>query len=256
MINQPTALGTYRANTQQLSNNDTMSKNSTHRDAFSRSLRRISVMLSRALPAQPTRLTIQQLTLFALLAVSLGMSEFTAAAPLNAPSQMQFNTSSKAQINGSLPAKFTVQFTLPVIQQQPYHRPYVAVWIETPSRQPLHTLAFWHEQSDWYKDLRQWWRKIGRKQSPAFDAASGATRKPGTYTLKWNGILNSGEPLPAGEYVLHLETAREKGSREYLRLPFSWSPNQPLQSGQANHYQTAGKAELGNVHIYIQPSTN
>lgn len=256
MINQSTALGTYRANTPQLSNNDTVSENSIHRYAFSRSLRRISVMLSRALPAQPIRLTIQKFTLFSLLAVSLGMSAFAIAAPLNAPSQMQINASSEKQIKGSLPAKFTVQFTLPDIQQQPYHRPYVAVWIETPSRQPLHTLAFWHEQSDWYKDLRQWWRKIGRKQTQAFDAASGATRKPGTYTLTWDATLNSGEQLPAGEYVLHLETAREKGSREYLRLPFSWSPSQPLKSKQANHYQTAGKTELGNVHIYIQSSTN
>lgn len=149
----------------------------------------------------------------------------------------------------NLTPQLKVQLTLPEINEQPYHRPYVAVWVETPKRKPVHTLAFWREQPDWFKDLRQWWRKIGRKNTPNYDAATGATRKPGTYTLIWDGKLASGNILAAGEYVLHVESAREKGSREYVRLPFTYTLNKESQ------FSTSGKTELGNITLFITPNS-
>ena len=139
-----------------------------------------------------------------------------------------------------------VSIDIPKINSTPYHKPYIAVWIETPKRKGVHTLAFWKEQSDWFKDLRQWWRKIGRNKSPNYDAVTGATRKPGTYQLTWDGALVSGKQITAGKYVLHIEAVREQGGREYIR--------QVIYLGQKNtqNYTLSGKAELGKIAISIK----
>lgn len=142
--------------------------------------------------------------------------------------------------------ELSIKLEIPTISTSPYHKPYIAVWIETPKRKGVHTLAFWKEQSDWFKDLRQWWRKIGRKNAPNFDAATGATRKPGIYTLFWDGSTNTGEKIPNGDYVLHIESVREQGSREYIRQTFTFGLNQP------QHYVLQGKAELGSITISIK----
>ncbi|NMP30714.1 DUF2271 domain-containing protein [Thalassotalea sp. M1531] len=139
-----------------------------------------------------------------------------------------------------------VSVEIPQIKANPYHKPYVAIWVETKRRKGVHTLAFWKEQPDWFKDLRQWWRKIGRDKTPNYDAVTGATRKPGTYQLTWDGQLNSGENVPAGQYVLHIEAVREQGSREYIRQIITLGDN------QTQTYQLQGKTELGSVQISIK----
>ncbi len=141
----------------------------------------------------------------------------------------------------------TVSVEIPDIKTSPYHKPYVAVWIETPKREGVHTLAFWRQQADWFKDLRQWWRKIGRNQSPDYQAVAGATRKPGVYSLQWDGKLTSGKMLPAGEYLLHVESVREQGSREYLQQAFTY----PSDNKQV--FTIEGKQEIGTVTLSIQP---
>lgn len=138
-----------------------------------------------------------------------------------------------------------IKITIPEIKSTPYHRPYVAVWLENTQRKGIHTFAFWREQEDWFKDLRQWWRKIGRKNKPNYDGVSGATRKPGEYLLSWNGVLASGETLANGDYVLHFESVREQGSREYLRQKIS------VQTGVSQSYVLQGKHELGSISVKV-----
>ena len=139
-----------------------------------------------------------------------------------------------------------VEIEIPAIKANPYHKPYIAVWVETQKRKGVHTLAFWKEQPDWFKDLRQWWRKIGRSKSPDYDAVTGATRKPGKYLLNWDGTLVSGKALAAGNYVLHIESVREQGGREYLRQKFSFG------KGQRQSFTLQGKTELGKINITIK----
>jgi len=145
----------------------------------------------------------------------------------------------------SFAEELSLSVEIPAITTEPYHRPYVAIWLETPKRKGVHTFAFWKEHADWFKDLRQWWRKIGRKNVPAYDAVTGATRKPGIYKLSWQGELSSGELVPAGNYVLHIEAVREQGSREYLRQAIT------LGKKQQQNYQLQGTAELGRISISI-----
>ena len=64
----------------------------------------------------------------------------------------------------SLPesAKLDVQFELPKIDTTMYARPYVAVWVEDSSRKSVKTIELWVGKDEWLKDLRSWWRKVGR----------------------------------------------------------------------------------------------
>jgi hypothetical protein len=47
--------------------------------------------------------------------------------------------------------------------------------------------------------------------------------------------------LPAGDYTLHLEAAREGGGREQLKLPLHWPLQQPLL--------LQGQRELGQIRV-------
>ncbi|RZF90896.1 DUF2271 domain-containing protein [Pseudoalteromonas sp. CO302Y] len=111
----------------------------------------------------------------------------------------------------------TVEFTLPELDVSPYHRPYVALWLETPERKHVTTIALWVEKAEWFKDLRQWWRKAGRSND-SFDGVTGATKRPGTYTIKWQGKDLKGNPVKPGSYLLNVEVVREEGGRDYTRV--------------------------------------
>ncbi|WP_462146353.1 DUF2271 domain-containing protein [Pseudoalteromonas gelatinilytica] len=114
-------------------------------------------------------------------------------------------------------AKLTVEFTLPELDVSPYHRPYVALWLETPERKHVTTIALWVEKAEWFKDLRQWWRKAGRSNDN-FDGVTGATKRPGTYTIEWQGKDLKGNPVKPGSYLLNVEVVREEGGRDYTRV--------------------------------------
>jgi hypothetical protein len=114
-------------------------------------------------------------------------------------------------------AQLEIELTLPDLNVQPYHRPYVAVWLETPERKHVTTLALWVQKAEWFKDLRQWWRKAG-KSNINFDGISGATKRAGTYTIDWQGNDLDGNPVKPGKYLLNIEVVREEGGRDYARI--------------------------------------
>lgn len=140
-----------------------------------------------------------------------------------------------------------VSITLPRLNVAAYHRPYVAVWIERPDNTAVRTLTVWYEISnvaegkDWLKDIRTWWRRGGRSLSLPADGISSATRAPGTHTVRVPGSRLSA--LPAGDYVLVVEAARELGGREAVRVPFRW--------GAANTARGTGSTELGAVAVTV-----
>ncbi|MGH1470685.1 MAG: DUF2271 domain-containing protein [Cellvibrionaceae bacterium] len=137
--------------------------------------------------------------------------------------------------------KLEVAFSLPKLDVDPYHRPYVAVWVETLERKPVATLAVWHEKDTWLKDLRQWWRKIGRRGDASLDQVTGATRKPGQYVVGWNGLDSKGKLVAAGDYLLNIESVREEGGRTYSR--------EKISIGKKATIEIAPDLELGKVTI-------
>lgn len=148
----------------------------------------------------------------------------------------------------ALAADLQVTVEIPRIASASYHRPYVALWIEREDQTNARTLAVWYDQAlpngegkDWLKDLRTWWRKGGRAMAMPADGVSGPTKAPGRQTVTIPGARL--RDLPAGQYTLVAEAARELGGREVVRVPFRW--------GAPNTGAASGSTELGAVRVAV-----
>lgn len=157
-------------------------------------------------------------------------------------------TAAAAAVAGpALAADLTVSVEIPRLSVAAYHRPYVAVWIERPDNTAVRTLAVWYEVSnlaegkDWLKDMRTWWRRGGRSLTLPMDGVSSATKAPGRHAVAVPGARL--RDLPAGDYVVVVEAARELGGREVVRVPFRW--------GAANTARATGSTELGAVSVAV-----
>jgi hypothetical protein len=153
----------------------------------------------------------------------------------------------------AMAADLTVKFELPQLNVAEYHKPYVAIWIERADQSVVNTLAVLYDVkkrdnagTKWVKDLRTWWRKAGRDVTLPMDGVSGATRTAGVQTLTFPAARAGLDKLPAGDYKLVIEAAREAGGRELVRVPFHWEPNAKVAAA------VAGKEELGAVSLAIQ----
>lgn len=154
----------------------------------------------------------------------------------------------------SFAADLSVSVELPRLQVAEYHKPYVAVWIENDSNKVVSNLAVWYdldmrnnEGEKWLKDMRQWWRRTGRNLYLPVDGMSGATRGPGTHQMRFSLEQAQLQNLPAGNYRLRVEAAREVGGRELINLPFTWPQT------KATTFKQAGNSELGAISFTINP---
>lgn len=136
-----------------------------------------------------------------------------------------------------------INLELPAIAAEPYHRPYVAIWLENSDRKAVATVALWWQKDTWLKDLRQWWRKVGRDGTEGIDAYTGATRKPGNYTLKWAPVDTKGKALPPGKYILNFEASREEGGRDHVK--------QEIELGKASEFKIPATKEIGAITINV-----
>jgi hypothetical protein len=151
-------------------------------------------------------------------------------------------------------AELALKVEIPRLPVAEYHRPYTAMWVERADHAFAANLAVWYdlkkkdnEGTKWLKDMRQWWRKSGRELQMPVDGLSGATRAPGEHALVFDAGKSALGTLPAGDYALVVEAAREGGGREVLRLPFQWPPT------AAQHASAQGGNELGSVTLNLQP---
>jgi hypothetical protein len=153
-----------------------------------------------------------------------------------------------------LAADLDLRLQIPQLDVAEYHRPYVAVWLERPDQSVAANLAVWYdlkkrdnEGEKYLKDLRQWWRRSGRDLQMPADGVSGATRVVGEYELKFTPGQAPLADLPAGQYQLVVEAAREAGGHELLKIPFTW----PVQ--KAESLQAQGATELGSISLALKP---
>lgn len=163
----------------------------------------------------------------------------------------QFTVTAVAAASVATPAlaqRIDVTITIPRLTVAEYHRPYVAIWVEQTGGPMQRTLGVWYdhdmpkgEGNKWLRDLRTWWRKAGRTMTMPANGISGPTRAPGPQRQSFN--LGN---LPAGQYQLMVEVAREVGGRELVRLPFNWPA-----AGNAT-VRGAGTTELGAVTATIR----
>ncbi|TXG93418.1 MAG: DUF2271 domain-containing protein [Rhodocyclaceae bacterium] len=155
----------------------------------------------------------------------------------------------------AMAGELTVTVEIPRLKVAEYHKPYVAIWIETADGKAVSNLDVWYDidlkgkeaGTKWLPDLRTWWRKSGRTLAMPANGISGPTQGPGSYTLKFpEGARPLGKLAP-GAYKLQIEAAREVGGRELLSIPFQW-PAKGTRTASAK-----GQSELGAVTLTVKP---
>lgn len=158
----------------------------------------------------------------------------------------------------SAPAAWAGSLTLgvevPRLDVVEYHRPYVAAWIERADGSVATTLTVWYdtkmrngEGTKWLKDMRQWWRRTGRDLQMPLDGVSAPTKPVGKHQLTFSEGTAALPNLPAGEYKLMVEAAREVGGRELVSVAFTWP------AAKATQYVEKGKTELGEITLEVKP---
>lgn len=154
----------------------------------------------------------------------------------------------------ALAAELAVNIEVPQLNVAEYHRPYLAAWMENAEQKVVANLTVLYDVrkkdnggAKYLKDMRQWWRKAGRELALPMDGVSGATRGPGSYTLTFPVARAALDKLPAGQYQLVLEAAREAGGRELVKVPLQWPPTAPVS------VPARGKEELGAVLVQLKP---
>lgn len=156
--------------------------------------------------------------------------------------------------------ELTVDFELaPATGGGRYRRPYVAIWLEDSDSFPVRTALLWLTTKDpgprWHRDLLRWYRNDGvRKVADGTDligTLAAATRTPGKYKAVFDGKDDAGKPLPAGDYTLYVEVAREHGTYQLIRQPLklgadpiattNLKPNAEIKSATFEYRRAAAK---------------
>lgn len=146
----------------------------------------------------------------------------------------------------------TLEITIPRLQVAEYHKPYVAVWLEDQQRNTTQ-IAVWYDVEmengkgeEWLADLRQWWRRGGRKLEVPIDGITGATKGPGSHQLSLD-LASVLKNQTAGEYKLRVEASREVGGRELLQIPITLPVN-----AKNLPVTVTGKRELDKITLTIE----
>jgi thiamine biosynthesis lipoprotein len=134
----------------------------------------------------------------------------------------------------------SLNYILPSFQSQgSYSRPYVAIWITDQKQILRKNLLLLGDEQRWSRENSRWWRQVGRAYPKLVDGVVRPTRAPGEYRITWDGHDDAGMPLPAGDYVLHVEAARQNGGHDYQTLPFTL--------GTAKTMELPSKGEIGKL---------
>ena len=134
--------------------------------------------------------------------------------------------------------------TIPKIDVEKYRAPYVNVWITDSDKKLVRTLAVWGKDDKWINSNYVWWRRYGR-QMTNLDAVAKPSRQPGHYKLAWDGKDDHGKAVKAGQYQIHIETAREHGDHSYQTMTLD-------VKAKASNQTLAAQKEIGAVKLNFQ----
>ncbi|OTG76616.1 thiamine biosynthesis protein ApbE [Acinetobacter sp. ANC 4169] len=137
-----------------------------------------------------------------------------------------------------------VDLTIPKIDVEKYRAPYVSVWVTDANKKIVRTLAVWGKDEKWINSNYVWYRRYGR-QMPNLDAVAKPSRQPGHYKLAWDGKDETGKPVAAGKYLIHIETSREHGDHSYQTFDLD-------VKAKASNQTLAAQKEIGAVKLNFQ----
>ena len=137
-----------------------------------------------------------------------------------------------------------LDLTIPKLDVEKYRAPYVVVWVTDKDKKIVRTLAVWGKDEKWVNTNYVWWRRYGR-QMPNLDAVAKPSRQPGNYKLAWDGKDDNGKPVQAGQYQIHVETAREHGDHSYQTFDLN-------VNAKASNQTLAAQKEIGALKLNFQ----
>ncbi len=122
-----------------------------------------------------------------------------------------------------------VNLELALIQGQRIYRPFVAIWIEDEAKKPVKNIAVWYNKDRWLPDMKNWFRVYGadyKLEGGPVHSTTSATRSPGKYTLKWDGLDDNNKPVKNGIYTVNVEVVREHGTYQLItkKINFNNTP--------------------------------
>jgi thiamine biosynthesis lipoprotein len=133
-----------------------------------------------------------------------------------------------------------VEYEVPQIATGSYHSPVVAIWITDENRNLVRTLLVLGYRNRYREEAYVYWRRFGRLNEDLADSVTKPTRPPGRYSIKWDGLDDTGKKVPQGKYILNIEASREKGGHSVQRLELN------LGAGVSNASADAME-EIGDV---------
>lgn len=161
----------------------------------------------------------------------------------DAPAEMRNVASSSA---AKWPAGYQaiVDVVIPKLDVEKYRAPYVNVWVTDSDKKLVRTLAVWGKDEKWINTNYVWWRRYGR-QMTNLDAVAKPSRQPGHYKLAWDGKDDNGKAVKAGQYQIHIETAREHGDHSYQTMNLD-------VKAKASNQALAAQKEIGAIKLNFQ----
>lgn len=107
--------------------------------------------------------------------------------------------------------------------ERAFRSPYVAIWVSDAESRPVRTLMLIGSIKEWQEDNYIWWGLNRGNTQKMLDGRSMSTRGSGTYKVYWDGTDDAGLQMPAGKYVVHIETSRERGKHTHRKLELDLS---------------------------------
>lgn len=158
---------------------------------------------------------------------------------------LSFAISQTSHANSDTIATLAIKLDLKQ-QHGEYHPPYVAAWIENSKKKSVRTLLLWREKSKWLKDIRRWWRNVGRKDPVLVDAITSATHAAGSFPLSFKLIDDQQKVLSDASYTLYIEVVREKGGRALIKQKFNLN-------NETQQFTLNETAETGVITFTVTP---
>ena len=117
------------------------------------------------------------------------------------------------------PAKFgvTVNYELPKKGARAYS-PYVAIWVTDENSKLVRALTMLGGKLDYVSENYVWWRRFGRSHPQVVATVTRPTKRPGKYSLVWDGKDDMGMAVGQGKYTVHIEATREDGQHSYQSM--------------------------------------